>query len=190
MAADRIGPQAEDEALTGGQEMKDGRHLTVGLNVAALLCFFLTFFTVSCQEERVVSLTGVDLVVGKTLESNASFAPSQKTRIEPTPLAAIAALLAAVAAAAGAGAGAFRAWVAAATGGASTFTLLLLKDRIVGDVARQEMGEMLTVRAESGFWIALLALLGASLLAIRTALTGVRAAETPSSAAHHSPDPG
>jgi len=170
--------------------MKDGRHLTVGLNLAALLCFFLTFFTVSCQEERVVTLTGVDLIVGKSLETKASFAPTQKTRIKPYPLASIAALLAAGAAAAGAGAGPLRAWVAAATGGASAVTLLLLKGRVVGEVAQQEMGEMLTVRAESGFWLAFLALLGASLLAIRTARTAVRAAEAPPASADHSPDPG
>lgn len=163
--------------------MNDGRPVTVGLNIAALLCFFLTFFTVSCQEEKVVSLTGVDLVVGKTLERNAPFAPPQKTRIEREPLAAIAALLAAGAAVAGAASGLLRAWVAAAASGAATVTLFLLKGRIVEGVARQEMGEMLTVRVESGFWLAVLALLTASFLACRRAIVTARTADVPPSSA-------
>ncbi|MDX9734674.1 MAG: hypothetical protein RBU36_11155 [Thermoanaerobaculia bacterium] len=169
--------------------MGNGRLLTGGLYLAALLCFLLAFFTVSCQGERVVSLTGVDLVVGKTIERKAPFGPSQKTRVEREPLAAVAALQAARAAIAGAGAGLLRACVTASAGVAAVVTLFLLKARIVDEVARHEMGEMMNVTPETGYWLTALALVGGTILAARTAIVAVRSAGLPASAAQPSSGP-
>jgi len=60
----------------------------------------------------------------------------RKTRVERKPLAAVTAFLAAGAAIAGAGAGLLRERVTAGAGTATVVTLLLLKSRIVDEVAR------------------------------------------------------
>ena len=59
-----------------------------------LLCFLFPFVTVSCQGQKIVRLTGVQLVTGTTVHQPALFGAGQEKKTDPNALAGIAALAA------------------------------------------------------------------------------------------------
>lgn len=121
----------------------------------ALLCFLLPWVTVSCQGEKVESLSGLRLVTGTTVRQESAFGTVNLRKVRSERRA----VLALVAAAAGLGAsvllaGRRRRIVQAAAGAAGTLFLVLLKSRIDGEVLEKGQGA-LSVDYRAGFYLTL-----------------------------------
>lgn len=133
--------------------------------VVILICFPLPFVTFSCGGEKMITLSGIQLITGTDLEKTRppgdmfrqpSFgARSKPERIGPEPFA----IGAFTAAAIGLGLSFIRsrrsAIVPAIMGAITAGLLLALKNKIDSDVLREGEGA-LQVEYNSGFWLALL----------------------------------
>ena len=116
---------------------------------AILVCFLFTFVNISCQGQRFVSLSGVQLAFGTTIETPKAFGGTEKKKIDPSPLVTLA-LIAAVAGLIFS----LRLRGIAAVAGAAGFVLLLFyKSDTDGDVLRQA-GGMIQVDYGGGFIMA------------------------------------
>jgi len=126
----------------------------------ALLCFFLPFVTVSCQRQKVMSFTGVELVMGTTINQPQMFGPSKVERVDPEPLA----ILAFLAGLAGLGLSFLKtqksAVAPAIVAGAGAVCLLLLKSKFDSQILGKS-GGMLQVDYDVGFWLVLVLYLAA-----------------------------
>lgn len=126
-----------------------------------LICFFLPFTHISCQGEKVATLTGVQLVTGTTIEQPAMFGEKkQDKRIDPEPLAILVLLSTIV----GFGLSFLKSRestiASAITGGIGLIFLLLLKSKIDNEVLREGEGAF-RVEYGAGFWLILLLFLSA-----------------------------
>lgn len=120
-----------------------------------ILCFFLPFVNVSCSGQKVMSITGVQMLTGTTFQEPSLFGEKTKSyNAKPEPLAAIVLFIAAF--------GFlpllvpsfyFKIWnyVLSVAGAA---LLLILKTKIDGDFVRQG-GSLsgLTLEYDIGFWL-------------------------------------
>jgi hypothetical protein len=122
--------------------------------VLATLCFLLPFVTVSCNGQKVASLTGVELATGTTVEQPQVFGPAQKKRVGAEPLATLAALCAL----AGIGLsflGSRLAIAPAVSGTAGALFLLLLQSKLNSDMSKEVQGAF-RLDWEVGFVLVLL----------------------------------
>ena len=127
-----------------------------------LICFFLPFISVSCGAQKVVTLSGVQLVTGTTIEQPDLFGEGQQAEtMDGEPLA----ILAFLSAVAGLGLSFLKgrkvAIAPAVSGAAGSVLLLLLKSRIDNEVLSQG-GGMIQVEYEIGFWLTILVFLSAA----------------------------
>jgi hypothetical protein len=130
------------------RELSRALPLTYG---AILVCFLFTFVNISCQGQRFVSLNGVQLAIGTTIETQTMFGGTEKKKVPAEPLVA-GALVAAAAGVIVSVRG--RGNRAAALAGAAGFILLLLyKSKTDGNVLRQG-GGMIQVDYGGGFILA------------------------------------
>ncbi len=121
----------------------------------AAFCFLLPFVTVSCPGKQ-VSYSGVQVMLGTTIEEPTLFGEPKKKRIAGDPLARFAFL----SALGGLVLACLRVEKESAigtllAGGASAALLLALKTKIEGEVLR-DGGGMFQVSFGLGFWLALL----------------------------------
>jgi hypothetical protein len=143
------------------------RRLTPGLFAATLVCFILPFVDVSCQGERVVELSGVELATGKTVEQKGVFG---EVRVKHVPASgwAIAAVACAVA---GIASGVARtrvpAFAAPALGAAGAVLLVVLRSRVDADVVARGEG-MLRAEWGGGYWLTLVLFLAAAVVGYAT----------------------
>lgn len=159
--------------------------------VLALICFFLPFVTFSCQGQKVLTLSGIQLVTGTTLERPQMFGTAPNQKIDPEPLAVLA-LLALVAGGAlcflkgkkGAG-------MSAAFSGLSLIFLFALKSKLDGDAMRQG-GGAIQVNYEAGFYLVIAFLLVAIGAGIYSFAAGkaIPPPMSPAPAASPPPQPG
>jgi len=120
-------------------------------HLLVLCCFLLPFLTVSCQGQKISTLSGLDLVVGKTIkQENFGQTTERKSKPEPLAIAAAVCMVTALALVSLSRSGAVTA-ILANIGG--VVTLLLLKSKIIEDAAREASGMVVTF--ESGFFLAL-----------------------------------
>lgn len=67
------------------------RKISPALFTLTLICFFLPFITVSCRQEEITTLNGIDLAIGKTVRQPSIFGNQPKEqKIPADPLATIA----------------------------------------------------------------------------------------------------
>ena len=165
--------------------MEKNRKVTPALFAFALICFFMPFFHVSCQSQRLMSFTGLQLVTGTNIEEPSMFGPRRTREVSGEPLA----LLAFLCGLGGLGLGFVKsrrsAVLPAAAGGLGVLLLLLLKSKLDDEITAQGRG-LLQVDFAAGFWLALLLYLAAAVLnayafaqARREATVGGPEPETP-----------
>jgi hypothetical protein len=135
--------------------------------VTALICFFLPFVTFSCQGQKIVSLTGIQLVTGSSIQQPQMFGPPTTQKLDPEPLA-IAAFFSVIV---GLGLSFMKrkkgVFGSSFLAGLGLVCLLALKSKLDNDALRQG-GGAIQVQYEVGFYLLLLLLLasiGASVLA-------------------------
>jgi len=130
----------------------------------ALLCFVLPFVTVSCNQQKVASFTGFQLVFGTTVQQPQMFGPPKVQRVDAEPLAILAFLCCLAALGLGFAKSRSTEIAAAALAGISFLCLMQLKSKLQDDVLRQSSG-FLQISYELGFWIVVLMTLAAGVLA-------------------------
>jgi hypothetical protein len=157
------------------------RKISPALFTLTLICFFLPFITVSCRQEEITSLNGIDLAIGKTLRQPSIFGKQPKEqKIPADPLATIALISGVI----GLGTSFIKAKksaIAPASAGIVGFILLLmLKSKIDSEIVKQGQG-LLLVSYGFGFWLAFLFFISATFLNVYSLLDSQKDDETTSS---------
>jgi hypothetical protein len=130
----------------------------------ALICFFMPFVSLSCEQRQITSFTGIELAIGKKIKSPSLFGQPRKEREIPSePLAAMALLSGVV----GLGTSFIKAKksavVSAGAGTAGFILLLMVKAKIDDAVVKQGSGIILASYG-FGFWLTFLLFLSATVL--------------------------
>lgn len=129
-----------------------------------LICFFLPFTTISCQNQPVLSLTGVQLATGTSIEQPNPFGgAAKKQEIPGNPLASIAFGSACAGLATSFVVSKKMAIIPSGIGAVGSVVLLLLKTKLDDEILRQGQGA-LRVEYGLGFWMSFLLFLSAALL--------------------------
>ncbi len=123
-----------------------------------LVCFLMPFVSVSCQQQKLITLTGLQMVTGTTLQEPQMLGPSRTQKIDPEPLAIVAFLCALGGLVVSIAIGRKHPIVPAILGGAGVVALFSLKSELDGEVLRQSNG-LFHLDYEAGFWLAVLLLL-------------------------------
>lgn len=121
-----------------------------------LICFLLPFVTISCAGQEIVTLSGLQLTTGETIETPSSYRGLPKKQQIPGELLAG---LAFTSASVGLGVSFIksrRGLIAQTSAGAAgNLLLLLLKGKLDHEVIQSGQG-ILSAKYDSGFWIAFL----------------------------------
>jgi hypothetical protein len=130
------------------------------LFIVTVLCFLLPFITVSCNGQKVATLSGTDLAFGTSIEQPQMFGRPIKQHTDAQPIATIAFLIAI----AGIAVGFLAARVplaSAITGGLGALFLLILMGKLSSDVGKQVQG-VLQIEYGAGLIMALLLFIAAA----------------------------
>ncbi len=141
-------PQAKE--IPGADLLSKSRKFSWALFAVILICFFLPFVQVSCQDQKLTSMTGLQLALGTEIEQESLFGPPTVKKVDGDLIVLSALLLA--------GTGLAFAFVkgkeghlASALCGAVGFLLMLFtKMRLDDEVLKKGHG-MLTVEYAFGF---------------------------------------
>ncbi len=135
--------------------------LSPTLLIFVLICFCMPFFSFSCEGRKAITLTGIQLATGTSIESPQVFGPPQRQKIDNEPLAAVSLLSAIVAL----GLCFLKAResqvISGACAGLSAILLLALKSKVEGDALRQA-GGVIQMDTGIGYYLALALLLVAA----------------------------
>ena len=136
---------------------------SAGVFVLAGLSFLLPFVAASCNGQRVVEVTGIQLVTGTKIDAPSAYGYNERREMNPEPLA----ILAFIATLAGVVfffvKGRIGRILSSISGGIGFIFLLLLQSKLNSDAANQG-GNLLQVNYLVGFWIALVLLLVGAIL--------------------------
>ncbi len=129
-----------------------------------LICFFLPFVTVSCQNQKVMTLTGVQLATGTTIEQP-SFLERQKkeVKIPADPLTSVVLVSTCVGLATSFLKSQQGVLIPGVTGAVSSVLLLMSKAKIDNEVLKEGRG-LLQVEYGMGFWMSFLLFLSVTAL--------------------------
>ncbi|HEV8433272.1 MAG TPA: hypothetical protein VGR95_07660 [Thermoanaerobaculia bacterium] len=130
---------------------------------ASLIAFLFSFANVSCQGQRVASLSGVQLAFGAQIDNTDMWGNKRPQKVEPEPFALLA-FFTAVAGAALALVGPATRRLTIAAGGGGALLPLLLINKVERDVMTHSSG-MIDVSAGGGLLSAIFLFLIAAVLA-------------------------
>lgn len=144
------------------------RLLTRGLLASILVFFLMPFATVSCGGAKLLTMNGVQMATGTTMTSPSPLGGRpQERKIAPEPLAMVAAVIALLALGLAFTKGQVGLLGAKVGATACAVALLALKFKVDSDAVHQGQG-LLLLQWEFGFWLALLAAIGAAVVAFLT----------------------
>lgn len=124
---------------------------------AVLVFFLMPFMTLTCGGAKLITMNGVQLATGTTLESKQPFSgTSKKEQIKPEPLAAIAAIVAIATLGLAFVGGQFGKISSRIGAGACALSLLAMKFKVEDNLLKEGKG-VVGLQWEFGFWLALLA---------------------------------
>lgn len=133
--------------------------------VLALICFFLPFVTFSCQGQKVLSLSGIQLVTGSSVQQPQMFGPPKSQNMDPEPVAIFAFLCGVLGLALSFLKGRAGTIAPAAAGGLGAILLLAMRSFIEGDVLKQGAG-VIQANYEAGLYVVVTLFLAAVALNI------------------------
>lgn len=147
------------------------KRLSPAIFGVVLICFFLPWVNVSCQGQKVVSFTGIQLITGTTVEEPQMFGPKKERKVNGEPLAILTFLVVIT----GLGLGFLKnkkgTIISTVVGGIGTIILLLLKSKLDNDVLR-ETGGMLQLDYGIGFYFTLILFLSAIVVNVYPIIQG------------------
>ena len=124
-----------------------------------IICFFMPFIEVTCSGQKAMSITGIQMVTGTSIQQPSMFGENTKGRkIDPEPLAIITFSSVIIGLLLSFMNKRKSAILPAIIAGIGTITLLLLKSKIDNDVLREGSG-MIQVVFVFGFWATFLLLI-------------------------------
>lgn len=137
----------------------------------ALICFFLPWVNVSCQGQKVMSFSGIQLVTGTTIEEPTMFGAEQKRKVKGETFA-ILTFLSAIG-------GLALSFIkdkkgtigTVVTGSIGIVFLLLLKSKLDNDILR-ETGGMVQLDYMAGFYLTLLLFLSVAGINVYSMMQG------------------
>lgn len=146
---------------------KQTKKLSPALFGLTLMCFCMPFVTVSCQEQKIMELSGVQLATGTTIKQPSFSGPPKEQKIAGDPLATLAILAGVV----GLGTSFIKAKKAAVapagSGAAGSILLLMLKSTLDNEIVKQGQG-LLLVNYGFGFWLAFLLFVASTVVNVYT----------------------
>ncbi len=120
-----------------------------------LICFFLPFMNLSCENRELISLTGVQVATGTTIQTPSFLGQQLPQKIPAEPLASLALVSACV----GLGTSFLRSnkntIIPAAVGGIGAVLLLVIKAKVDDAILKQGQG-IIKVNYGLGFWLSFL----------------------------------
>lgn len=141
------------------------RKISPALFGITLICFFLPFTKISCQQQEILNLTGVQLATGTSIKQPSLTGGSQEQKIPGEPLAMLA-IASSVVGFVTSLMKARKSAIAPAGSGAIGFILLLmLKSKIDDSILREGQG-LIVVSYGLGFWLAFLLFVSATVINI------------------------
>ncbi len=149
----------------------NAKKLSPAIFILVLICFFLPFVTFSCQAQKVLGLSGVQLVTGTSVPQPQMFGPPKSEQMNAEPFAVLAFLCGILGLGLSFLRGRTGAIAPAAMGGLGAILLLALKSKIEGDVLNKS-GGVIQVNYEVGFYMVLILFLAALALNIFVLLQG------------------
>ncbi len=135
--------------------------LSPALFVLILFCFFLPFLNVSCSGQKAMTLTGLQLVTGTTIEKPGMFGEKQTQKLDGEILAglagiaAISGLLYGLAKDKASNTDKHSSVITSIIGIIGIVSLLLLKAKLDNDILKQGQG-MIQIEYAFGFWLVLI----------------------------------
>ena len=118
-----------------------------------IICFFMPFTTASCSGQKVLTLTGFQMVTGTTIKNSDMFGERKEERIRPEGYAIAAFLLAAAGLAVSLSKNKKASFYSALVSCAGLVSLLMLKTKLDQDVINNGQG-LIRLEYNFGYWIA------------------------------------
>jgi hypothetical protein len=128
-----------------------------------LFCFFLPFVSVSCQQQKVATFTGIQLVTGTNVQEPQLVGPPKSDRLNPEPLAILAFFCGVIGLGLSFLKGRNRGIASATFAAGGAIALLFLKSRVDGQFLNRSSG-FIHPDYEIGFWLALISYFAAAAL--------------------------
>ncbi len=129
-----------------------------------LICFSLPFVTVSCQQQPVITLTGIQLAAGISIKQPSLFANQSKEQKIPSDPFTVLALISGVVGLGTSFIKAKKSAIAPALSGATgSILLLIIKSKLDDEIIKQGQG-LLIVTYGLGFWLAFFLFASATVL--------------------------
>lgn len=142
------------------------KKISPALFALTLICFCLPFITISCRQEQITTLNGIELATGKTVKPPSLFGEQTKEQKIPAEPLAILALFSGIIGLGTSFIKAKKSAIAPAGAGTAGFILLLmLKSKIDDEIVKQGQGLFL-VSYGFGFWMAFLFFVSSALINI------------------------
>lgn len=136
-----------------------------GVLLLALVCFFFTFASVSCNGQQLIAITGIQMVTGTTVSVPQMFGPAQVHQVPPEPTVIIAFLCGIAALGLSFLPGKKSVLIPAVLSAISVIALLIFKSN-ADSAAMRQTGGMIHPEFGNGFWGALIFYLGALVLGV------------------------
>lgn len=133
--------------------------------IIALICFFLPFVTFSCQGQKIVSLTGIQLVTGSLIQQPQMFGPATSQKLSPEPLAIVTLLSVILGLGLSLTKGKKGVYCPLFLAGLGFVCVLALQSKLENDALGQG-GGAIQVQFEAGFYLLLLLLLASAAASI------------------------
>ena len=131
----------------------------------ALICFFLPFLAFSCQGQKVLSVSGIQLVTGSSVQQPQMFGPPIQQRMNGEPLAVLAFVCGILGLGLSCLKGRNGTIAGISSGGLGLLFLLAMKSKIEADILNKA-GGVIQVNYEVGFFVVLILFLAATALNI------------------------
>ena len=138
---------------------------SAGVFVLAALSFLLPFVAASCNGQRLVEVTGIQLVTGTKVDAPSAYGYNEKREMNPEPLAILAFIATVTGIVFFFVKSKIRRILSRISGGIGFIFVLLLQSKLNSDAANQG-GNLLQVNYLIGFWIALVLLLVGAIMNI------------------------
>jgi hypothetical protein len=143
--------------------MESFKKFSPALYALIIFCFLLPFFNLSCSGQKVMSLTGLQMVTGTHYEQQNMFGGGRTKKIEAEPLAIFALLAAIIGLVIGfmkmKNINLFSVIISIV----GALFLFLLKNKLDNDVIAQGQG-MIKIEYEFGYWFSLLLFIAAAII--------------------------
>ena len=147
------------------------RKISPAIFGTAIICFFLPFVSITCQNQKIASVTGINLVTGTTINKPMPSGSGEGKRIGVEPLAIFALTAGAAGLALGLSGMKQKMIGTVFSGAAGVVLLVLLRMKLNHDVSEQTKG-LASLDYEAGYYLVFFLYLAAFVVGLAAAAEG------------------